>query len=120
MWGKVKLRRADVLYSQYLRKKRKYLCEYCGRFFSGGKGLTVSHFYSRRKESVRFDDINCSILCIKDHAWFESHKTEYEQWLIGGIGQREFDLLALRANSYKKKDDKLQLIVIKQLIKEQE
>ena len=80
MWGRIKRRHSDSLFSQYLRLKRKYRCEYCEGFFPQGRGLTVSHFWTRAKESVRFDEENCDILCIRDHAYFESHETEYGIW----------------------------------------
>jgi 5-methylcytosine-specific restriction endonuclease McrA len=118
MWGKIRIRRADTLFSLYLRKKRGYICEKCARFFAGGKGLTVSHFHGRRKESVRFDEENCDILCIRCHQYFESHKTEYEAWKSERLGARTFNLLTLRANATKKKDDKLQCMILKELMKE--
>jgi 5-methylcytosine-specific restriction endonuclease McrA len=118
MFGRVKIRRSDTLFSLYLRKKRGYVCEKCARFFPGGKGLTVSHFHGRRKESVRFDEENCDILCIRCHQYFESHKTEYEAWKLERLGARQFNLLTLRANSTRKRDDKLQCLILKELMKE--
>jgi 5-methylcytosine-specific restriction endonuclease McrA len=117
-WHTIKPRRADTLFSLYLRKKRGYVCEKCARFFPGGKGLTVSHFHGRRKESVRFDEENCDILCIRCHQYFESHKTEYEVWKKKQLGERKFDLLTLYANTTKKRDDKLQCMILKVLMKE--
>jgi 5-methylcytosine-specific restriction endonuclease McrA len=120
MWGKIRVRRADTLFSLYLRKKRGYKCEYCGRFFPEGRGLTVSHFHGRRKETVRFDEENCDILCVRCHQYFESHKTEYDEWKRSRLGPRAFDLLALRANRAGKRDDKWQILIIRQLMKELE
>ena len=119
MWGKIKIRRADTLYSQYLRKKRNYRCEYCGGFFPEGRGLTVSHYWSRGKESVRFDEENSDILCIKDHPYFEEHKTEYREWKLKRMGEKAFNLLMLRAHTYQKKDDTPILMWLKQEMKKQ-
>jgi hypothetical protein len=119
MWGTVKFRRADTLFSQYLRQKRKYRCEICGGFWPQGKGLTVSHFWTRAKESVRFDEENCDILCVADHAYFESHKTEYTAWKKERMGEKAFNLLMVRAHTTGKRDDKLQVMLIKKLMKEQ-
>ncbi len=119
-WTKIRVRRSDTLFSKYLRLKRRYTCEKCARFFPGGKGLTVSHFHGRRKETVRFDEENCDILCIRCHQYFESHKTEYEAWKKERLGEQGFNLLMLRANKSGKRDDKLVLLWVKQLMKELE
>ena len=119
MWGKIKLRRADTLFSLYLRKRRGYRCEFDNAFFREGRGLTVSHFWSRGKESVRFDEENCDILCVRDHAFFESHKTEYTAWKKERMGEKAFNLLMVRAHTTGKRDDKLQIMLWKKLMKEQ-
>ena len=119
MWGKIKIRRADTLYSKYLRKKRGYRCEFDNQFFAEGIGLTVSHFQSRGKESTRFDDENCDILCISHHSYFEDHKTEYEAWKLERMGKKAFNLLILRAHTYHKKDDTWILMWLKQEMKKQ-
>ena len=44
-FGGLKLRRTDVLFSKYLRAKRKYKCEKCGTIHpENSKNLGVSHF----------------------------------------------------------------------------
>ncbi len=120
MFGKVRIRRSDTLFSLYLRKKRGYICEYCGRYFPNGHGLEVSHFHKRRKETVRFDEENCDILCKRDHQYFESHNTEYEVWKLERLGEQRFNLLMLRANKSGKRDDKWQCLILNQLMKELE
>ena len=89
------------------------------RFFPAGTGLTVSHFWSRAKESVRFDEENCDILCVRGHAFFEFHKTEYTAWKKERMGEKAFNLLMVRAHTTGKRDDKLQIMLIKKLMKEQ-
>ena len=115
MFGKIKRRPADILFSQYLRKLRGYQCEVCGaRHQPNSKNLGVSHFFGRANESVRFDEINCDILCnIPCHRYFEEHKTQYEVWKKGRLGDQEFKKLMVAANTYKKKDDALILIWLK-------
>src|SRR5947207_2027733 len=119
MWGKIKIRQSDVLFSRYLRQKRRYRCEFCDSFYPQGVGLTVSHYWSRAKESVRFDEENCDILCVRDHFYFETHKTEYETWKKNQMGEEAFNLLMVRAHVTGKRDDKLQIILLKKLMKEQ-
>ncbi len=130
MFGKIKRRQADVLFSQYLRKERGYKCERCGKVCPGGHGLELSHFYSRRNESVRFDETNADILCKKCHmrfsGWFDSTANgvngvaEYREWKLKKMGQFGFDLLTVRAHRAARKDDRLILEWLKEVMKEQE
>jgi len=117
MFGRLKLRKTDTLFSKYLRKKRHYRCERCGRFYPEGKGLQASHFYGRRKESVRFDEENVDVLCIGDHQFFEEEPAEYAAWKLKKLGRKKYDLLNLRAHTYHKRDDKLILLWLKNIIK---
>lgn len=119
-FGKTKIRYVDRIFSTYLRKKRRYLCEKTGVYYPEGLGLNVSHFWSRAKESVRFDEENVDVLSISAHQYFESHKTEYEAWKKEKMGKRAFDLLMIRAYTTGKRDDKATLMVLKQLIKEED
>jgi hypothetical protein len=121
MWyqSKTKIRKTDTLFSNYLRELRKWKCERCQKnCIDNHHNLTVSHFQGRRKENVRFDEENCDVFCRKCHDWAEKHKkTEYREWKLNQLGKRRFDLLTLRANNYKKRDDKLDEIIIKEKIK---
>ncbi len=129
-FGKIKIRPADQLFSKYLRKARGYKCERCARYCPGGKGLEVSHFYSRRNESVRFDTENADVLCKKCHmrfsGWFDStaNKTngvaEYREWKLQKMGQKDFDLLCFRSHQAKKKDDAWQILWLKKAMAELE
>src|SRR5262245_25089198 len=113
----IKLRRTDILFSQWLRKKRGYRCDYDGQFFPEGRGLEVSHFFSRRNESVRFDEENCDVFCRKIHRYFEQHKTEYEQWKASRMSPVAYARLILRAHHSVKRDDKLTMLWLKQEMK---
>ena len=116
-FGRIKRRRADILFSQYLRKLRGYQCEVCGRKHEpNSMNLGVSHFHGRVNESVRFDEENCDIICnIPCHRYFEEHKTEYSAWKRKRMGEKPYKMLMVRANTYQKKDDKMVLIWLKKV-----
>jgi hypothetical protein len=116
----IKKRKSDIEFSLYLRKKRKYPCEYDGVFFTEGKGLTVSHFYGRRKESLRFSGANCDVPCSRHHQNFEENSNEYVAWKKIRMGEQEFEKLAIAAEMYQKRDDKRDLLAIRALAKELE
>jgi hypothetical protein len=80
---------------------------------SSREGAHRIPFLDPGKESVRFDEENCDIFCVADHAYFESHKTEYTAWKKDRMGEKAFNLLMVRAHITGKRDDKLQVMLIK-------
>lgn len=122
---KIKRRPADTLFSNYIRQRAKWTCEYCGKVCRiGGEWiykLEASHYYGRAKESVRFDPDNVHSLCFNCHKRMGGHtrdeKGEYDVWMKKLLGQKKYDLLAFRANGVGKKDDKMTILYIKELIK---
>lgn len=117
---KIKARPDDILFSKYLRKRRKYKCEKCGVIYPEGKGLQVSHFHGRRNESVRFDEENCDVLCFHDHQIFEENPALYTKWKLKKLGKAKYDRLQLRANFYCNRDIKANLLWIKEKMKKYE
>ena len=69
---------------------------------------------------MRFDEENtlcgCSIPC---HRYLDTHKTEFQAFMIKRLGQKGYDLLEFRKNLYKKRDDKADLIILKELLKQE-
>ena len=122
MQFKVKIRPTDKLWTEYIRLRDKGVCAKCGKTIESKYNSGVSHFENRRKESTRYDDDNCDLMCnIPCHAEWEHEKKkgrEYYNFKLKQLGQKRLDLLILRANTTVKRDDKLASIVIKQKIKE--
>lgn len=112
---KIRLRKTDVLFSKYLRKKRGYKSDYSGVYYPEGKGLQVSHFWGRRHENTRFDEDNCDILSFSEHQHFEENPAIYQQWKLKKIGKKRYNELMVKANTYHKRDDKLQMIILRKL-----
>ncbi len=83
-------------------------------------GLDCSHFQKRGKETTRFDPENADAACKKCHYFIENDPDS--QKTLGKFkkqqpGEKKYKLLLIRANQTGRKDDKLALIYIKQLIK---
>lgn len=125
-WNKIKIRPADIEYSLYIRAKAKGRCEKCGRVceLNGVKlfRLEASHYFSRAKESVRFDDRNVHALCSTCHkhmgGYTNKEDGEYDKWIKELLGEKGYILLKLEAHLGHKADDKLTRLVIKQKTKE--
>ncbi len=118
MWGKIKIRYSDKLFRQYLLKLRNYTCEATGRKFPEGKGLVVSHFFGRRHENTRYSEINCDLVSIATHQRWHERPLEYTEWKKNKLGEKEFKKLVLEANRYKKRDDVMQAIILKEMLKQ--
>jgi 5-methylcytosine-specific restriction endonuclease McrA len=100
-WGKIKLRRADILWSKYVRTEAGWKCQNCGKQCdpSGSPRLECAHYFGRRNESVRFDPENTFALCSSCHRHFHDEKQDHTTFMIKKIGQARFDALAIRANT---------------------
>ena len=120
---KVKLRASDLLWTKYLRIIYKYTCQVCGRVHlpDDCRNFGTMHYHGRGHENVRFDMDNtlpaCNIPC---HDYFTHHQTEFEVFMLKKLGREKFDVLALKAHMYKKRDDKADKIIIKDMLAKQE
>ena len=119
---KTKLRKSDSLFRRYALKVYGYTCARCRRTYPSDncRGLHVSHYWGRGRENTRHDIENVCLLCYGCHLRW-GHGDQREQYTgerRQRLGDKGFDLLELRAYTYKKRDDKLDEIIIKELLKE--
>jgi hypothetical protein len=122
---KVKERKTDKLFSDYIRARDGWRCLACGEiskdYRQNKQGLHCSHYWGRGHENTRFDPENCIALCWYHHHFSWGHgdgRQEYTDFMKRRLGEEGFNLLDVRAHTYKKRDDKMDLIVIRELLKE--
>lgn len=112
----MKLRRtkADKLFSDFIRLRDGYKCQRCHiQIQPPTKDIQCAHFHSRSKKSVRFEPNNALALCIKCHMYFDgnsswridSHKKEFEEFMLKRLGNEAYDLLSFIANRPQKVDE---------------
>jgi len=125
---KAKERKTDKLFSIYIRTKDGWRCIACdlengSKDYSENKrGLHCSHYWGRGHENTRFDPENCDSLCWYHHKFGWGHgdgRNEYTAYMRKKLGDKGFDLLDVRAHTYKKRDDKLDMIILKELLKQE-
>ena len=115
---RIKIRKSDQLFSLYVRSKAKWKCEACFKQYDeGSSGLHASHFWGRRHESTRHDPTNTSSHCFSCHQRFTEDPELHREWKLKQLGQKEFDLLRIRANTYQKKDEFMKTLIAKELLK---
>ena len=105
---KVKIDKADSVFSQFIRLRDKK-CMRCGspvKFNAKGDPIShqASHFQGRGKEPTRFDEENVDCLCGGCHMYFTAYPAEHYVWQVGYKGQKRVDAIVLRSNQYMKKD----------------
>lgn len=101
-FGLIKRTTADALFSEYVREKAGWKCEwpFCGKEFSNNhQGLHNSHFHTRANTRVRFDESNVAALCIFHHDFVGKHPHEHVEFFKRRLGELEYEMLTVRANS---------------------
>lgn len=112
----IKIDPLDRLMSRYIRTNAGWKCERCGKQYQPPtQSLHNSHYYGRRKQSVRFEPDNCDALCYGCHQVFGEHREDwtdrngkrqmgYTSWKKEKLGEARFHHLTLQANTPRKPD----------------
>lgn len=111
-------KQCDDLWSELVKIRANYKCEYCGTPFN----LNSHHLFSRSKNSTRHDPDNGICVCVEHHVFsstFSFHLTPMEatEWIKERRGEEWYKKLRLSANSYYKPDYKLIKLSLEQEIK---
>lgn len=108
---KIKIRKADSCFSNYIRTRDKWTCQRCFKQHEEhSQGLHNAHMHTRRNESTRFDPENCCALCYGCHQFVDSHPFEKIEFFTKRLGQDKFDALRVRTNTFQKKDDEIVIL----------
>ena len=73
-------------------------CAWCDKT----EGLECCHVFSRRYRSVRWDLLNMLCLCHSHHFYSHSNPILFTEFVLGYLGQTNYDQLKIRARSIKK------------------
>lgn len=85
---------ADAAFSDCLREAHDHTCEKCGK---QGR-MELSHVFSRRHMSIRYDKLNANCLCSYCHRTWHESPLEAERWFTDMFGQGRYDLLIEKKN----------------------
>lgn len=107
--GKIKIDKADRLFSQWVRTRDNWTCQRCKKQYQPPtQALHCSHFQGRGKEGTRFEPLNADALCYGCHRYFTAQPADHYQWQVARKGQLTVDKIVLQSNTYKKKDRTLE------------
>jgi len=106
--GGIKRDSLDQAFSLYVRTKAGK-CEYCHQI-KEPKRLHCSHYFGRRKRSVRCDEDNVASLCPACHFYLGENPHKHTEWFKKRLGDK-YDELVTKANTIVKvtKKEKLEL-----------
>jgi len=111
-------KRLDDAWSELIKLKADYKCEYCGK----STQLNSHHIFSRAKRSTRWDTTNGICLCVAHHIGneFSAHKTplSFSLWLISQRGEEWYNILNIRSNQISKLHAFEKELLLKELQKE--
>ena len=117
----IKIRPSDKLFSQYirLRDSKCMRCSSLVQFNSAGMPIShqASHFQGRRKENTRFDPENVDTMCGACHQYLGANPYEHVAWQMKYKGRTIVEGVIIRSNSYKKRDDKMEVIIWRAALK---
>lgn len=103
---RLRVTKADKLFSLLVRTLADWCCERCGgRYEPPTASLQCSHFHSRAKRSVRFDRENAAALCVGCHMFFTGNPEEHRKFFVKRLGQARYDRLTVRANTPQRVDE---------------
>lgn len=95
----IKRDKTDILFSELVRERVNWICEYCGRDFSHNKGAVhCSHLFGRRAKSVRWHPQNAFCHCYDCHRKLEENPVTFAEWAREKLGQQAYDKLRVLAN----------------------
>lgn len=122
----IKRNRADVLFSDYIRKKASWRCEKCKKVCKVEgvwiASLQASHYHVRNHWNTRYDERNVIALCATCHDRMGEYKNaedgEYDLFMKERLGERGYKQLKIDANTTAHRDKDLWLRYVKQIINE--
>lgn len=113
MFG-IKRSLADKYFSDLIREKADWTCENCkGDYHEERRLLHLSHFWSRRNRSVRFDSENAAALCFGCHRKFTENPAIHHEFFRKRLGESRLEALGFRARTPQKIDEKSLVIAFK-------
>lgn len=93
----------DKLMSELIRERAGWACEWptCGVYYPEGarSGLEHSHFWGRRRNSVRWEPDNGLALCTGHHRYAGSNPYEHKKVVAVLLGEERYAALKLKSNT---------------------
>ena len=97
----IKRDKYDAVFSELVRERADYACEYCG-VTKETRQIECCHIFGRRNVAVRWHGMNAVALCHHHHRHFTENPLAFNSWLESTLGRGHLDLLREKANTIRK------------------
>lgn len=87
---------ADKAFSDAIRRRDNFQCQYCGRIGKDTAYIDCAHIVGRRDKALRWDADNAITLCREHHRYFTDHPAEFRCVVRNWKGQDYLDELDRR------------------------
>lgn len=99
MFQGIKRSLTDKLFSEIVRRRANWSCEYCLKDFSLRRGiLDCSHYITRGNKRTRWDFKNCSSICRGCHDYFGKNPYDHTEFMKKKLGENGLLNLIVRSN----------------------
>lgn len=93
----IKRDKLDAVFSDLVRERADWTCEYCGRNYSDRRqGLHCSHLFGRRHKSTRHHPDNAFAHCYGCHQRLGANPAVFVRWAESRLGLTRFEWLMER------------------------
>ena len=83
----------DALWSQLVRMRAKWCCEFDGKYFGKSRGLQAAHCFSRGRKSTRYHPDCGTSLCTFHHYYLDGNPILKEQFFRKRLGDKKYEAL---------------------------
>jgi len=90
--GGIKRDKTDALFSELVRERANWVCEYSGEDFSHNHhGLHCSHLFGRRAKGTRWHPLNAFAHSQNSHRHLEENPAVFAEWARKKLGEANYD-----------------------------
>lgn len=100
LWGGIKRTPADAAFSDFIRERAKWTCEYpmCFKTFNPldpnqRKKIHCSHFKTRGNMRIRCDEDNAAAICAYHHDYLGKNPDKHTEFFMKRLGPRYWALI---------------------------
>jgi hypothetical protein len=91
---KIRITKEDRDFSNMIRERDGWMCQFCGRTKAQGWQIDCAHIYGRRDVMLRTDPDNALALCRRCHMEFTEHPAAFIEFVMKHVGMETFERLS--------------------------
>ncbi len=85
-------KKADKIFSEYIRRRDNGLCVCCGKVATWQE-MQCGHYYSRGKFGTRYNEINCNSCCCRCNVFLSGNYPAYSEFMYNKYTKKQMTKL---------------------------